>query len=291
MEICDLLEEILEIIFDYLSVSDLKRASLVCLQWSRLAFSARRMDRIRFSVCLNYQQKNPLTGSQRQYRHIKFYAGDRVGVMDVECIQFLQSINKFVVSLDVSTLRESSQIKRILMEVPNLRVLTIKKATGLMQLPVFQQLSELNIQDYTSPTFETFDICTVAPNLQGIHMDCASEYALRVYRHFSHQLKSVKVMFGTRLYFDSFFEISFPELLDIIMWHTELKEQIFSANFTFLAGSKHLQRAKLIGNTHQSIVNSLVENCPNLTFLSIETDNLENCAFIGLANLTKLKVS
>ncbi|XP_058115969.1 F-box/LRR-repeat protein fbxl-1-like isoform X2 [Anopheles coustani] len=46
MELMDLPVEILEIIFDYLTVPDLKNASMVCLQWSNMAFSGRRMHRV-----------------------------------------------------------------------------------------------------------------------------------------------------------------------------------------------------------------------------------------------------
>ncbi|XP_058129985.1 uncharacterized protein LOC131272313 isoform X2 [Anopheles coustani] len=59
-EISDLPIEILEKILDYLTVADLKNASLVCRQWSHLAFSGRRMDHVRFVVQIQNQEKKPL---------------------------------------------------------------------------------------------------------------------------------------------------------------------------------------------------------------------------------------
>ncbi|XP_058124575.1 uncharacterized protein LOC131266195 [Anopheles coustani] len=149
MEISDLPIEILEIILDYLTVADLKNASLVCRQWSHLAFSGRRMDHIRFVVQIQNQENKPLREGQRQYRHIGLGCGSADENIHIKFIQAIKGFKKNVTSLGVRGEVELSQIQHILLEVPNLKALSFVglalirryEFDGILMLPVFHQLS------------------------------------------------------------------------------------------------------------------------------------------------------
>ncbi|XP_058130747.1 uncharacterized protein LOC131272891 [Anopheles coustani] len=160
-----------------------------------------------------------------------------------------------------------------------------------MMLPVFHQLYDLIMWHYSSLLEETFDICSIAPNLQRISMDCHTENALKVFKHFSHQLKSVKASFKQVDLVASFCKMSFPELLEIEVAFCYSDEFIVSSsNCAFIAGSKRLQRATIKYAKAELFVNILVEHCRDITFLHICSDELENQCLNGLANLTKLTI-
>ncbi|KFB37600.1 hypothetical protein ZHAS_00004842 [Anopheles sinensis] len=221
---------VLELIFDYLPVPDLKNVSLVCLQWSNLAFSGRRMHRVRLNVDYRYDDTQDyltlLRGSKRQYRHVLLEIDSTENTLVSNFIELLEHFKSSVDSLKlVLDFIEYAQIRSILLEVPNLKKLSLQamvqsgsaQAANLMQSPIkpLPQLTDLVLQSDSSLHLQAFDICTIAPNLKRLDMDCDSSRALEVFSHFSEQLESVAVFFKTNILFLRFCEISFPELLEI----------------------------------------------------------------------------
>ncbi|XP_058065606.1 uncharacterized protein LOC131215236, partial [Anopheles bellator] len=233
---CDMLDEVLSLIFDHLDVLDLKSASLVCRRWAKVTFAGRRMKRLCLKVDAEARDRTVaqdfsevLLKSTRNYRHVVFA---RNGTWcPTYFLQLLRKLTGSIQTLQVFPEWSLSlhDLKLLLLEVPYLQRLSLRselrhgyfvdvgRKPGQGEwLPVLKKLKHLQLaRDSGWLRCDAFSVRTIAPHLERLVMDCHSEHALDVYRHFSGQLKSVEVVFVQSDYFTRFSEVPFPCLEEL----------------------------------------------------------------------------
>ncbi|ETN66247.1 hypothetical protein AND_001963 [Anopheles darlingi] len=306
LELSDLPDELLVMIFDHLDVVGLKEASMVCSRWAGLAFSGRRMDRVLLKV--DYTLHEPadydktFLESSRNYRHLQYaYSSEEMGLN-----YFLRLLGKFKNSIQTLKIWPSffitlHQLQQILLELPDVQHLSVQsricydfERRNIPQepFPVRSKLRSLLLDTEIGLQCDGFDIRTVAPNLACLDMDCDSQQALEVYTHFSGQLTSVGVFFKTDEYFLTFCELAFPLLEELDFYCDD--QQMFDPTAVrticrFFRNLTKLRRLTLRCNVSKEVIDSIASRCPELLYFSMKTDLLQANSLQSLGQLSKLK--
>ncbi|XP_058065604.1 uncharacterized protein LOC131215233 [Anopheles bellator] len=296
----DLPDEILGIVFDNLDVYELKTISLVCKRWCKVVFCGSRMDKVCITVrCdINDQYYKLLLKTTRIYRHIDLSPGSERMVFD-DFIQFLRKSKNSVHSLKICPTFHVTlnQLRLIVLEVPNLQQLsihTIAPYANFEQMnerhesfPSLPKLTHLCIGKESSVLpFDEFSVRTIAFHLKCLDMHCDSQDQLKVFRHFSGQLKFVRVVFATKDFFDRFFELIFPDLNEL-----EILDNCYEKkpDGEFFRSLTSLRRLTLRCHLSKRTIQIITSCCHELTFLHIHTQMLEEKWLTSLAELTKLQ--
>ncbi|XP_050094819.1 uncharacterized protein LOC126577335 [Anopheles aquasalis] len=306
LELSDLPDELLVMIFDKLDVLGLKEASLVCSRWAGLAFSGCRMDRVLLKV--DYTLHEPadydktFLESTRNYRHLQYaYSTEEMGLN-----YFLNLLKKFKNSLQTLKIWPNFfitlyQLQQILLELPDLQHLSVQsricydfemRNVPQEPFPVRSKLRSLLLDTEIGLQCDGFDIRTVAPNLACLDMDCDSQQALEVYKHFSGQLTSVGVFFKIEDFFLRFCELTFP-LVEILDFYCD-DEQMFDRTAvrticSFFRNLTKLRRLTLRCNVSMEVIESITRHCRELVYLSLKTDLLQENSLQSLGQLSNLK--
>uniref|UniRef100_A0A182FKG4 F-box domain-containing protein n=1 Tax=Anopheles albimanus TaxID=7167 RepID=A0A182FKG4_ANOAL len=306
LQLSDLPDELLVMIFDKLDVLGLKEASMVCSRWAGLAFSGRRMDRVLLKV--DYTLHEPadydktFLESTRKYRHLQYaYNTEEMGLSF-----FLNLLKKFKTSIQTLKIWPNFfitlyQLQQILLELPDLQHLSVQsricydfemRNDPQEPFPVRSKLQSLLLDTEIGLQCDGFDIRVVAPNLTCLDMDCDSQQALDVYKHFSHQLTSVGVFFKTDDFFLGFCELAFP-LLEILDFYCD-EQQMFDPTAVriicgFFRNLTKLRRLTLRSNVSKEVVQSIASHCPELVYLSLKTDLLEENSLQSIGQLSNLQ--
>ncbi|XP_050094981.1 uncharacterized protein LOC126577411 isoform X2 [Anopheles aquasalis] len=221
-------------IFDKLDVEGLKTASMVCRRWAELAFSGRRMDRVLLNVVdyiqAPFSMNSTFLESNRNYRHIRYSYNHE----DASLNDLLYLVSLFKSSLQTLIIRPDRmfrvyELQQILLKLPDLQHMIV--ASGLRYVLekqksfcVKHKLRSLRFGKMFDLPWDGFDIRTVTPNLDCLQMDCGSQQALEVWKHFSGQLTSLGVYVATYDLFLSFCALAFPLLkaLDYVVSHRQM---------------------------------------------------------------------
>ncbi|KXJ71895.1 hypothetical protein RP20_CCG019433 [Aedes albopictus] len=304
-EISDLPEELLPCIFEHLPLQDLKNAALVCSSWAQAAASGRFLSRIMLRVDfrdgVHQQYRQYLVKSTRAYRNVGFYY--RSDQLDLDLL--LTVLKKFEESILCLKICPNyfimvHDLRQMLVQVPNLESLYIVSRIcpelgnrePVQPFPVLRKLKQLYLENDAGLQLDEIDFRRMSPNITSLDMDCDSERAHSVYRHFSSQLRELAVFFKRDDFFLPFCELRFPqlEILDFYCDDQQFDEpRAVLAVCKFFRQMPKLRRLTLRCNVCEEVMAAITENCPEMTTLYLKGDNLGPNAFRHLGHLKKLK--
>ncbi|XP_055625575.1 uncharacterized protein LOC129768149 isoform X2 [Toxorhynchites rutilus septentrionalis] len=190
-------------------------------------------------------------------------------------------------------------LRQILGLVPNLENLYIVSricpelgGREIMEpFPVLRRLKHLYLENDGGLQLDEIDFRDLTPNIVSLDMDCDSERALAVYKHFSLQLREIAVFFKRDDFFLPFCDLRFAEL-EVLDFHSD--DQQFDVPYAvqticnFFRRMPKLQKLTLRCKVNEQVLAAITTSCPELTTLYLKGDNLEDTSFRHLSHLKKL---
>ncbi|XP_052861228.1 uncharacterized protein LOC128268230 [Anopheles cruzii] len=293
MNLNDFPDKVLCQIFDHLDLYEVKLASRVCRRWSTLTFSERRMDRVFLKP--SYSNSDFLLNTKRNYRNFRQLWNEDDNHQFSSLVWLQRKLKPNVRVLDILTDVTSEQLRLLLVEAPELQHLSISVITYCNcgtsgPFPVLPKLTSLKLIQSQDDRFDF--LRKSMPNLQSLNMSCASDSELKVWRHFSKQLKLANVHAFLSKYIDPFLELTFPLLEDLSMnkdnWPM-LVQLDSGKSHDFFQRHPLLRKLSIRIDIPLECVESITRHCPELTYLHLNLNNPEEGFLKSLEQLTKLK--
>ncbi|XP_055543221.1 uncharacterized protein LOC129728780 isoform X2 [Wyeomyia smithii] len=293
----------LDKVFTYLSLEDRKAVSRVCLYWSRLAF--RRMNfQIAIDVRKNKSERTylrVLLGSNRRYRHLWFYFGNRQDKSELmlaimrtfaDSLETLKIMSDSTIALRLDVLSHVAGICR------NLKILHLQSVLfqyhdcSDTQFDALARLERLYLRSNLLE-FSDVPIETMTPNITSLFIiiSYVSVRPIEFLRSFSSRLRQLEVRFLTDDHFGAFSKLEFPQLEQLSLSSADslLEGNKLASYVELFHGLSNLVELTLQYEISITVLESVTKCCKKLRSLCLDTEELFDEHFVLIGELKCLE--
>nr|XP_019564932.2 uncharacterized protein LOC109433010 [Aedes albopictus]XP_019564933.2 uncharacterized protein LOC109433010 [Aedes albopictus]XP_029734243.1 uncharacterized protein LOC109433010 [Aedes albopictus] len=298
LHINDLPEEVIQVITNYLPLSDRKNLSMVSPPWDRHAFSHGNMDDIKLRIRgpgIEHRDLQSLYKTGRRFRHLSYFSGDPSGEIDFAMLMRVFTVlGPSIQSIILTNRCTLRQLKELVIKLPRLQILSVGVVLAgdesLSDFPDMQNLRELYMSSNTS-----FESCLMAsraaPRIRTLSLNLNArvdtiEHSLTFIGHYQQQLESLHLdapRAGMLLNQLSLRQLHTLELSNIYCNRDARELCILFQNLPVL------RVALLRFTVTNQVLDVICNNCAGLYKLRFMVEELVGNAFRLLVNLNRLR--
>ncbi|XP_058817355.1 uncharacterized protein LOC131680656 [Topomyia yanbarensis] len=212
MSLNNLPVEILQLIFQYLPVRELRVLSQVCRKWAITAFSGPCLQNVELYIntfnCGESLQE--LENSQRRYRNLRVDFDRTSDQHLLRCLlKMLPRFSESLVSLTIDWCVHDSPLDlhvllALLRKTPVLKELRVfdngkcgSELTTLSEMPVLHQLEDVALPIGVMDTVE-FDLAKLAPNVKRVELEFSGKHPWEAIRSLNGKLRTLNIRTVTK---------------------------------------------------------------------------------------------